>query len=232
MSPTGTTVAGSRRGSTEHQSSAARCWARAERDRELVVAVAVEAQDVRARERVEHELAREPEVIERAGTVVVQERTGREEVLAQRDLRRVVGAVLGIAVHARSPSPPRRSASCPRRPIVHTNGNRSRVVASRYGCSQSAGSMMCESASCIGRVAYGTPRNDTALLRRSGPRRGAPGDGAPPVTAYASNARRSASVKRRRREAARPQPLRTHDVDLAPRRARRAPRGRSTAAAR
>ena len=69
-----------------------------ERDRELGIAVAVEAQDRRARERVEHELAREAEQVERLRTVDVEERTGRGEVLAQHELRLVLGAVLRVGV--------------------------------------------------------------------------------------------------------------------------------------
>src|SRR5262245_22335192 len=41
-------------------------------------------------------------------------------------------------------------------PSLHTYGKRSRAARSRYGCSQSASSMMWESASCMGRVAYVT----------------------------------------------------------------------------
>ena len=99
MSPTGTTVTGNSRGSTEHHSSTARCWARARATGEL----AGHRHDrtaghVRARERVEHELAREAEQVERARAIVVDERSGRDEVLAQHDLRLVFGAVLGITV--------------------------------------------------------------------------------------------------------------------------------------
>ncbi len=74
-----------------------------DRHRQLVIAVAVEAQRVRTRERVEHELTREAEEVERAGAILVEERARGEEVLAQRDLRFVVGAVRRIVVQRRRP---------------------------------------------------------------------------------------------------------------------------------
>ena len=100
MSPSGTTHTGSRRGSTEHHSSIARCCPRATSVANAGVAGAFDAQHVRARERVEHELAREAEEVQRPRPVVFDERAGRGEVLAQQDLRLVLGPVLGIGVRA------------------------------------------------------------------------------------------------------------------------------------
>ena len=88
--------------------------ARASVDRELVVAVAIEAQRVRTRERVEHELTREAEQVERGGAVVVQERSRREEVLAQRDLGRVGGAVRRVAMQRGRALDRVERAWCPR----------------------------------------------------------------------------------------------------------------------
>ena len=118
-----------------------------------LVAFAFDAQHVRARERVEHELARESQQLERARTVVFDERAGRREVLAQHDLRLVLGAVLGVGVRAANAID---VESLPARIVGRAQlpGAVARYSAARCGSSHAGGSMMCESASCIGLVAY------------------------------------------------------------------------------
>ncbi len=52
-------------------------------------------------ERVEHQLAREPEQVERPRSIVGKKRAGRGEVLAVHDLGRLVRRVLGRTVTIR-----------------------------------------------------------------------------------------------------------------------------------
>ena len=71
-----------------------RLWARADAVREVDVAAVLPVVQPAVVEGVEHELAREPEQVERARAVVRDERSGRGEVLARHDLGRLVGAVV------------------------------------------------------------------------------------------------------------------------------------------
>ena len=142
-------MTGSRRGSTEHQSSMRAVLAARDRDRELVVAVAVEAQHGELVNVSNTSWLAKPSRSSACGRSSLRNEPVAEKFLRKHDLRRVVGAVLGVAVAgALLVDPPRRGlvADAPyvREPLT--------LRGSRYGCSQSGSSMMWESASCMGRA--------------------------------------------------------------------------------
>ena len=75
-----------------------RLWARAAPYGEVEVAAVLPVAQPPVVERVEHELAREAEQVERPRPVLGEERPGGREVLAGHDLRLLGGAVLVAAV--------------------------------------------------------------------------------------------------------------------------------------
>ena len=133
-------------------------------------------------ERVEHELAREPEQVERAGTVLGDERAGRREVLAAHDLLGLDGAVL-VATRAWRRS--RSKAASRSRQLLGRVAGLAQLVAARVASAARSGpaapgrrgraatsgvSMMCASASCTTRpLMYGNGLSPRCVTSRAPP---------------------------------------------------------------